>query len=685
MEKLFTLIFPIAGKGARFGYKFKPFLEIEGKGTFVEIAFIPFRKHLHLIEKVIFVFLEEQEKEFDVTNRLKNIFFDIKYDVSILKKPTKGPAETVRRAIEDKKLNGPLVICDCDHTLNIDNFVKKIELNKYGSILPVWSLAQENIKSWSIASILENGRVTGIAEKELPKTAGEFYGVIGCYYIKNSKLLENDDYNNISDCIKDIINNNVNVASIKIDNASFFGDPERLEKTLKFTREKGTIFCDLDGTLIEHEDNPSTIGINLLSGSVEKINSWAEKGYFIVLVTARSPLNKDYLKAELARKDIKYDELVMGLPSGPRIVINDRKPSNILKPTAIAYEVTRNIGVRDVEIDIPEVKVLKRMKGGSYADTFLIQNKGNKYIRKIASKTINIELGYLRLKKQYNQLSRFSSFEKSIVPNLIKEEENTFEYFFDMEYLEGYSLLSECQEEIQIKASEALLNLMSNNIYIQTAILQKKNNWLSQHIKNKISNKIKAEIYNGKINQILQHNLIEINGMHFENINKIIEKLLDKYSEHLSPKFLCPIHGDLTFENILCQEEFGLDVKLIDMDGAEYLDAIELDMGKMFQSVITKYEDWSQKDETLVESSKNGIILNYQINLETDLINKFVNLWSDVLNEDKLIMKAKAYFYTSLHLIRMIRFRQKVSEDQAMFALLNAYILLDKSFKVLSS
>ena len=170
-----------------------------------------------------------------------------------------------------------------------------------------------------------------------------------------------------------------------------------------------------------------------------------------------------------------------------------------------------------------------------------------------------------------------------------------------------------------------------------------------------------------------------------KNINKIIEKLLDKYSEHLSPKFLCPIHGDLTFENILCQEEFGLDVKVIDMDVAEYLDAIELDMGKMFQSVITKYEDWSQKDETLVESSKNGIILNYQINLETDLINKFVNLWSDVLNEDKLIMKAKAYFYTSLHLIRMIRFRQKVSEDQAMFALLNAYILLDKSFKVLSS
>ena len=84
-----------------------------------------------------------------------------------------------------------------------------------------------------------------------------------------------------------------------------------------------------------------------------------------------------------------------------------------------------------------------------------------------------------------------------------------------------------------------------------------------------------------------------------------------------------------------------------------------------------------KKDENIVESSKNGIILNYEIKLETDLINKFINIWSDVLNEDKLIIKPKAYLYTSLHLIRMIRFRQKVSEDQAMFALLNSYILLD--------
>ena len=75
------------------------------------------------------------------------------------------------------------------------------------------------------------------------------------------------------------------------------------------------------------------------------------------------------------------------------------------------------------------------MKGGSFADTLLIRNNDIKCIRKVASKRVNLELGYSRLKKQYNQLQRFSSFHETIVPKLIAEEENSYEYYFDMEYL----------------------------------------------------------------------------------------------------------------------------------------------------------------------------------------------------------------------------------------------------------
>ena len=40
----FNIIFPMAGKGSRFGYKFKPFLKISDL-TFIQLAFQPFLKH----------------------------------------------------------------------------------------------------------------------------------------------------------------------------------------------------------------------------------------------------------------------------------------------------------------------------------------------------------------------------------------------------------------------------------------------------------------------------------------------------------------------------------------------------------------------------------------------------------------------------------------------------------------
>ena len=50
------------------------------------------------------------------------------------------------------------------------------------------------------------------------------------------------------------------------------------------------------------------------------------------------------------------------------------------------------------------------MKGGSFADTLLIDVNGSKLIRKIASKRVDIDLGYLKLKKQFYQLSDSNLF-----------------------------------------------------------------------------------------------------------------------------------------------------------------------------------------------------------------------------------------------------------------------------------
>jgi len=46
---------------------------------------------------------------------------------------------------------------------------------------------------------------------------------------------------------------------------------------------------------------------------------------------------------------IVYDQLVMGLGGGPRVLINDLKPKGD-DPTAIAVNLERNKGIKDLEI-----------------------------------------------------------------------------------------------------------------------------------------------------------------------------------------------------------------------------------------------------------------------------------------------------------------------------------------------
>ena len=295
-----TLIFPMAGKGTRFGGTFKPFLEVNSHGTFIELAFEPFKKWLPYVKEVLFVYLSEQEETYNVSENLRKSFPDVKFDICMLEKETSGPAETIRMAIQEKNIKGAAIICDCDHALDVDNIFKNV-LEGYDAILPVWPLRGEDIKSWSIASVTNTGKVTGIAEKKLPDTTGEFFGVIGCVFIKDIEAFNLHDGNNVSDIVAHL----EDVQAVKIDWAKFFGDPQRLKKTLA-EESKGTIFCDLDGTVIVHEDSPSTMGIKVLEGATKKLREWYDEGYYIVLTTARNSLNREYLESHLLRNNIEY-------------------------------------------------------------------------------------------------------------------------------------------------------------------------------------------------------------------------------------------------------------------------------------------------------------------------------------------------------------------------------------------
>ena len=114
-----------------------------------------------------------------------------------------------------------------------------------------------------------------------------------------------------------------------------------------------TIFCDIDGTLVEHM-KPNIAASShskmiLLKGTIEKLNEWDLKGYYIILVTGRKESMRSQTVNQLADVGIIYDQLIMAIGGGSRVLINDLK-MNASSPTAEAICIVRNKGIGDINV-----------------------------------------------------------------------------------------------------------------------------------------------------------------------------------------------------------------------------------------------------------------------------------------------------------------------------------------------
>jgi histidinol phosphatase-like enzyme len=114
-----------------------------------------------------------------------------------------------------------------------------------------------------------------------------------------------------------------------------------------------TIFCDIDGTLVEHDSPLETTQpgykLKLLPGTLEKLTEWDRKCYRIILTTGRRECSRKTTEKQLSEAGIIYDQLLMGISGATRVLINDKKPDGTTE-TAFAYNLIRNKGIKDLEI-----------------------------------------------------------------------------------------------------------------------------------------------------------------------------------------------------------------------------------------------------------------------------------------------------------------------------------------------
>jgi hypothetical protein len=671
-----TVVFPIAGTSARSGFKYRPFLEIGGD-TFIEAAARPFERWARRIDRLVFVCLAEHEAQHNVTARLGAMFANRSHEVVVLANATKGPAETVVRAVEAAGITGRMIVCDCDHSVDVDPLFRQIEGSDADCVLPTWRLKGEDLRAWSVAAVSDQ-RVTGIAEKRLPEGNGEFMGVIGCSYFASAanvlQLFDADRDGYLSDLVQKQIARGDRVLAVPIETAEFFGDPRKLRSVrARHNVRIGSIFCDFDGVVVEHEDVPDfTRPLRVLPGSIERLQDWINQGYFIVITTARDAALEPAMRASLAAAQIPYHHLVMGLPSGPRFLINDRKPSALLVPQAQALEVERNQGIDHLAISQSYPTVLRRFKGGSFAETLLVEDDEKLFVRKRVSKRENLSLGYTKLKNQYRTMERFSRMSAGLVAGLYGEHDNTFEYSYDMEYLPQHRLLSECSPTDRATALRRLLGVLGEMVYAGGSRLGRSGtDWLETHLANKIYARLDGMLANPRLAAIVSAREISIDGVSYPGLNQLLARVSSPGAiARLAPNLFCTVHGDLTFENVLYGDG---NVRLIDMDGADFVDAPELYLGKLFQSMVAKYEDWAHSDVHLFDHA-HGVEFSCRYrpgDPESDIERICVDAWAHILSCSPELVTTKGRFYMGLHLLRMVPFRLKVSDEQAIYALIN--------------
>jgi len=658
----------MAGDGSRFNYKFKPFLYANEK-QFIELAKEPFDTYLIDFDiNYIFIFREDHNNEYNVASKLLKLFPNNRVQCCILKEKTQGPLETLQMGISQLDIRGPSFICDCDHSINIEPMVKIIKNNTEADIIiPVWNISESEYKKWGKIIINKNYSIMNFCEKEFVQFSPDYSvkGLIGCYYLKDiTVLLRSDLKENLSDFLKETLNKlNYTVAFIL--EAYFFGDIPSLQKFRADRAKKQTIFIDLDGTIVKQADNFHTQprDMQIITNTLEKLHYWKFNGYKIVITTGRIKEEHELLKTALKELNVPFDYLITDLPPGPRTVINDKKPYNPLIGMANGKQIMRNQGIADIHLE-QQPEILKIFDGGSFAKTYLIQIGDKQLVRKYIYKTKDNTVHFEQLKRQYEDLLRFNFYSPAIVPKVISQVETQDDYWFDLEYLEGYQQLSQFSQKIQLKVLQKLINNMKTNIYCYSKSINGRE-WLENYLNEKIYVKYSLISNYGLVFDNLINSTIIVNGKKYSGIKNTLKKIsFDMYY----PTKINPIHGDLTLQNIMYNVSTN-DIKIIDMAGAKYMDIIESDLAKLLQSIISRYELWEAIDYVVKVISDSEFEIN---NMFLDFKNDLAYAICEIFGLDL----QSGIFYLALYWIRMTPFMLHKKKEYAILGLIlcNTYL-----------
>ena len=267
-------------------------------------------------------------------------------NIVMVDEPTKGPADTVRIALENLLLwkddiDFQFLVKDCDSFFNHrplpTNYICVSNISSHETL--------NKLASKSFVKYNDQNIVTDIIEKQVVSDSfcvGAYkFGSAEHYMHTYEKLKNRGGELFVSHIIQDMLENGTLFNKVEVTDYVDVGTAADWHKY----NDMPVIFCDIDGTIVKAQ---SRYGKNSydkpaipLTENVKRIREYHDKGCQIWFTTARHPDHAEVTNKMLRSLGFYNFNLCMGLHNARRVLINDYNSSNPY-PRAEAINIHRD-------------------------------------------------------------------------------------------------------------------------------------------------------------------------------------------------------------------------------------------------------------------------------------------------------------------------------------------------------
>lgn len=330
----------MAGAGSRFAQQGnltpKPLIQVQGK-TLIEHAINSFDVDAQ------FVFVTRRYSDPAHNTQLSNILSRLRpeHKEIQLSQVSQGASDSVLAAESLINNTEPLVIYNCDQIFNWDpqEFVTWVQQQACDGAIVLYN----NTDPKNSFAVIDQNKVTQVVEKKCVSDhalVGFHYWRRGSDFVTSAHKLKAEFRTSgrpecyVSETYNYLIQEGAVIAPYHVAPHVYvpLGTPEDVTKYVGaqnefYSHKPKTIFCDIDGTILLHLHKISEVLQHegeLLAGVKQKFDEWDSTGHHIVLTTARKESARAHTVKQLAHAGIPYDQLIMGITSGVRVLINDK-------------------------------------------------------------------------------------------------------------------------------------------------------------------------------------------------------------------------------------------------------------------------------------------------------------------------------------------------------------------------